>query len=132
MRDSLRAFVEAGGPVYAECGGFMYLTDSIVDGQGRAWPMAGVFPTAARMRSRLARLGYVEVETSPGEKARGHQFRYSDIDPMPDSVGRPYTDGYQVGGAIGSYTHLHFLSCPGFARRFVESCTQWHERNSDY
>ncbi len=92
--------------------------------------MTGIFPTTARMRTRLARLGYAEVETAPGQTARGHQFRYSDIDPLPEIVQCVYADGYQVGSAIGSYLHLHFLSCPGFPQRFVNRCAQWHQQNS--
>ncbi len=124
MRSAIACFIDCDGPVYAECGGFMYLTEGIADQAGHVWPMAGVFPTIARMRPRLARLGYTEVRTAPGETARGHQFRYSEIDEMPGTVCRPYADGYRARSATGSYVHLHFLSCPGFARRFVESCAQ--------
>ena len=84
--------------------------------------MAGIFPTRARMQTRLARLGYIEVETGdaedwlvPGERARGHEFRYSVIDPMPETIRRVYRDpaeGYRVRSVLGSYVHLHFLSCP--------------------
>ena len=130
MRAAFREFVGAGTPVYAECGGFMYLTEAIAEPDGRSWPMAGIFPTTARMRTRLARLGYVEVETADGEHARGHQFRYSEIDPMPPHVSRLYEEGYQMGSAVGSYVHLHFLSCPDFARRFVDQCSAWREKES--
>ena len=131
MRHQVAGFVAQDGPVYAECGGFMYLTESIIDLAGREWPMAGVFPTKARMQERLARLGYVEVETAAG-KARGHEYRYSITDPMPESVARRGS-GYQVRGAFGSYVHLHFLSCPpnaqgirgGVAKTFIEECERW-------
>jgi cobyrinic acid a,c-diamide synthase len=112
----------------------MYLTRAIVDAEGRSWPMAGIFPTSARMQKRLAKLGYIEVETrdaegwlSPGECARGHEFRYSVIDPMPETICRVYrepAEGYQVRSVLGSYVHLHFRSCPGFAERFVRDCAQ--------
>ena len=86
-------FVASDAPVYAECGGFMYLTRAIVDMDGRIWPMAGIFPTSARMQERLPRLGYIEVETyeaagwlAPGERATGTRvslFRYrSDAGPI--------------------------------------------------
>lgn len=129
MRDAILALAEAEVPIYAECGGFMYLTEAIADTTGRSWPMVGIFPTVARMRTRLARLGYTEVETAAEERARGHQFRYSEIDPMPDRVPQVYAGGYQVGSTLGSYVHLHFLSCPNFARRFVTRCALWRQRN---
>jgi cobyrinic acid a,c-diamide synthase len=134
MRDAIAEFVMSDAPVYAECGGFMYLTQAIVDVSGRTWPMAGIFPTCANMQKRLAKLGYIEVETceaegwlAPGECARGHQFRYSVIDPMPGTILRVYKDpaeGYRVRSALGSYVHLHFLSCPNFAERFVHNCVE--------
>ena len=134
MRAGLLEFAAAGRPVYAECGGFMYLTEAIVDAEGRDWPMAGVFPTRARMGARLAKLGYIEVEAVQddgwlprGLRAKGHEFRYSRIDPMPESIERVYrspAEGYRVGSTLGSYVHLHLLSCPAFAERFVAQCAR--------
>ena len=124
MKQSVAAFIGRGGPVYAECGGFMYLTEAIVDLDGRGWPMAGVFPTRARMHSHLAKLGYVEVETSAGT-VRGHEYRHSTIDPMPESVERAYAGAYRVRGAVASYLHLHFLSCRRLAEDFVDRCEEW-------
>lgn len=132
MRDAIAHFVAADRPVYAECGGFMYLTEAIVDADGRTWPMAGIFPTRARMQKRCTKLGYIEVESNsgagwltPGIRARGHEFRYSTIDPMPESIERIYqspAEGYRVRSTLGSYVHLHFLSCPHFAEAFVDRC----------
>jgi len=134
MRAAMAEFVASDAPVYAECGGLMYLTQAIVDLDGRSWPMAGIFPTCARMQTGLAKLGYIEVESSaaecwlkPGERARGHEFRYSKIDPMPASIDRVYQDpaeGYRVRSTLASYVHLHFLSCPAFAERFVGDCAR--------
>jgi cobyrinic acid a,c-diamide synthase len=129
MRTAIAEFAANDAPVYAECGGFMYLTEAIVDTEGRSWPMAGIFPTRARMQKRLAKLGYIEVESciERGEFARGHEFRYSVIDPMPETVCRTYRDpaeGYMVRSVLGSYIHLHFRSCPRFAERFVRDCAR--------
>ncbi|WP_321473150.1 cobyrinate a,c-diamide synthase [uncultured Paludibaculum sp.] len=138
MRDGIAGFAKSGSPVYAECGGFMYLTEGIVDQAGCLHPMAGVFPTRARMQARLAALGYTEIEgvdssswLQPGERARGHEFRYSSIDEMPPHVERTYRvspkgdekrEGFRQGATVASYIHLHFLSCPQFAARFVSAC----------
>ena len=133
MRSAIAGF---GGQVYAECGGFMYLMREIIDGAGRSWPMAGIFPTAARMQKRLAKLGYIEVESAATQGwrvARGHEFRYSTMDPMPESVTRVYrepAEGYRVGSVTGSYIHLHFLSCPRFAEQFVQDCAGRRVQNS--
>ena len=101
--------------------------------------MVGLFPTRARMQGRLAAIGYAEVELlentnwlPAGQRARGHEFRYSAIDPMPCHIARAYrvhsgdrirSDGYSSGAVIASYIHLHFLSCPSFAAGFVAACT---------
>jgi cobyrinic acid a,c-diamide synthase len=80
------------------------------------------------MQKRLAKLGYVEVENASAESwrlVRGHEFRYSIMDPMPESVTRVYrepAEGYRIGSVMGSYIHLHFLSCPHFAEQFVQDC----------
>jgi cobyrinic acid a,c-diamide synthase len=138
MRAEIAAFSASDAPVYAECGGFMYLNRAIVDGEGRSWPMTGIFPSAARMQGRLARLGYVEAEgrdaegwLAAGLRARGHEFRYSTLDPMPEAIERVYcppAEGYRVRSTVGSYIHLHFRSCPEFARRFVHDCIRRRER----
>ena len=134
MLESIGDFARSGAPVYAECGGFMYLTEAIVDADGIEHPMAGIFPTRARMQPRLAALGYLEIEQvsddawlERGERARGHEFRYSTIDEMPREIPRRYkigerAEGFQCGSVLASYVHLHFASCPGFARRFAAAC----------
>jgi cobyrinic acid a,c-diamide synthase len=135
MLDAVRQF---DGPIYAECGGFMYLTLAIVDAAGAAYPMAGLFPTCARMQPRLAALGYLEAEAPAdvlwlraGERVRGHEFRHSEIDPMPPEVRRclllrngrrERAEGYRTGLVLAGYAHLHFGSAPEFAGRFVEAC----------
>ncbi len=131
MLRGIREFAESGGPIYAECGGFMYLTEAILDADGREYPMVGIFPTRARMQSRLAALGYVEPDPNrrslwaQGCSLRGHEFRYSKIDPMPESIARIYREpieGYRRHSVLASYIHLHFLASPKFAEQFVQYC----------
>jgi cobyrinic acid a,c-diamide synthase len=140
-RESVNDFIAAGGAVYAECGGLMYLTEAIIDADGVVHPMVAVLPTRARMRGRLVALAYVEVEgvgghtlLPEGETARGHQFRYSDIDPMPETIASCYRmrtrkpgdesrrEGFVVHNCLASYVHLHFLSNPGFPARWLDCC----------
>ncbi len=118
MRSEVRELSRGGRPVYAECGGFMYLTEAIVDADGREHPMVGIFPTRARVGRRLAAIGYREVDTADGERVRGHEFRYSEIDPPLGG------DAHRVEETLGSYVHLHFASCPPFAARFVDACSR--------
>jgi len=144
MRQSVCSFANSGAPVYAECGGFMYLTEAIVDLDGRQHEMCGIFPTRARMQRRLAALGYAELETLQNaawlrahERMRGHEFRYSTIDEMPASVPRIYNvqtthgsrlDGFLAGAVLASYLHVHFRSCPAFAERFIAAANARREQ----
>ncbi|HEX9777917.1 MAG TPA: cobyrinate a,c-diamide synthase [Geopsychrobacteraceae bacterium] len=130
----LRRQAEAGLPIYAECGGFMYLCRSLDER-----PLVGVFPCAARMLPRRKALGYRQVELSEatplgpaGTRARGHEFHYSEIDAARSlhhcyRLGRRDgeelgTEGYRYKNVLGSYIHLHFGSNPQLAVNFVDFC----------
>ncbi len=138
MRDAIAQFAKAGRPIYAECGGFMYLCEAILDTDGREYQMAGLFPTRVRMQKQLAAIAYVEAEVPEaalwlraGQRLRGHEFHYSTIDEMPASVSRCFRlragdktreDGYEIGSVLAGYSHLHFRSSPDFASSFVDAC----------
>lgn len=86
MREEIRVFSEEGMPVYAECGGLMYLCNEISSLDGSVHSMAGVFPWRARMLPRRKALGYREVRAlegcpflKKGSVARGHEFHYSEL-----------------------------------------------------
>lgn len=133
FRSGARELHARGVPIYAECGGFMALCEGLVDLDGRSHPMAGIFPTVARMRGQRFRLGYREVEVRglpalEGQRARGHEFHYSHVEDMPAEVPRVYRvqtargeelppEGYSLGATLGGYVHLHFASNPVFALR---------------
>jgi cobyrinic acid a,c-diamide synthase len=141
MRADVAAFAAARGPIYAECGGLMYLANAIETLDGRRHAMVGIIPGHAAMRDRLAALGYVEVETQeptllggPGLRFRGHQFRYSELE-LTAPVDHVYTlrrrrggevtkEGYRVGSALGSYVHAHWASNPLAARGLVTACAE--------
>ncbi len=137
MRESIRAFAGAAGPIYAECGGLLYLAEGLEDESGRVHPMVGLLPTIGRMTPQRLTLGYAEVETTrgtplgpAGTTARGHEFHASRIDPVPEWVPRAYSirmsqghgpraEGYLIGEALMSYVHLHFGSNPVLADNLV-------------
>jgi cobyrinic acid a,c-diamide synthase len=145
LKQALKEAAAGGMPIYAECGGLMFLAREIRDLEGRVHPMAGVFPFAVRMLPRLKALGYREVTlTAPGllgtagTMARGHEFHYSEIVGEPDGVPRLYrltprrggaavSEGYQENRVLASYVHLHFGSNPEVARHLVASCRAYKE-----
>jgi cobyrinic acid a,c-diamide synthase len=141
IRDAVRMFADAGRPIYAECGGLMYLAKGLEDLDGTTYPMVGLLPATARMRPRRLSLSYTEVTlqaNSPlgpaGTVARGHEFHYSSLDPVQASVPRVYRlrrrrgdereEGYLIGNALLSYVHLHFASNPRIAASFVRACAE--------
>jgi cobyrinic acid a,c-diamide synthase len=139
-RAAIRAFAAAGGPVYGECGGLMYLAEEL-EYEGARHPQCGVLPFSARMRGQLA-LGYVEVTTTgglfgAGQVARGHVYHHSEIEGTPDvdccysvrtSKGAESSEGYGIRSVLASYAHLHFRSNPSLATAFVDACCAFGRR----
>ncbi|MEI7433625.1 MAG: cobyrinate a,c-diamide synthase [Methanomicrobiales archaeon] len=129
---------DRGMPIYAECGGLLYLTRGIQT--DREYRMAGVLPACAEMTGSVQALGYSDGRgsgknsyISPGMKIRGHEFHYSRIECMPDarfiielSRGKGISgsrDGLSEHETTGSYTHSYFTrefsdSFVNAARRF--------------
>jgi cobyrinic acid a,c-diamide synthase len=143
LKQALKACAAEGMPIYAECGGLMYLCREIGDLEGQGHPMAGVFPFTVRMLPRLKALGYREVTLTSagllgpaGTRARGHEFHYSEIVGEPNGVPRLYrltprkggegvAEGYCEHNVLASYVHLHFGSNPEVARNLVASCREY-------
>ncbi len=150
MKRSLAAQAAGGLPIYAECGGLMYLSREIEDLAGNRHPMAGVLPLTVRMLPRLKSLGYREITlTAPGllgpagTRARGHEFHYSEITTEPADLPKLYRitarqggeaapEGYCINNVLASYVHLHFLSNPEIARHLVESCRAYMQVHGSY
>jgi cobyrinic acid a,c-diamide synthase len=138
MLASIKRAAEDGVPIYAECGGLMYLAREIATKDGASFPMAGVLPITVQMTDRLVNFGYTEVSFTSdcligaaGAKARGHSFhcsRIADVGPVEyayqarnSMTGREEPDGLRVKNVLASYIHLHFLSNPGMAEAFVKN-----------
>lgn len=139
MFDSIHSHFASNTPIYAECGGLMVLTDYIIDQQGDRHEMAGILGGYSRMTKRV-KLGYRTVTAlcdSPlltkGTQVRGHEFHYSTWENRPKTLpyayhiqsrtgGEPTPVGVQHGSVWASYIHLHFLTLPSMAQRFVAWC----------
>lgn len=134
MREAVRRFAASGRPVYAECGGLMYLAEALVDADGATHPMVGAVPGVSEMRPRLT-LGYREVEAladSPlarrGWPLRGHEFHHSALREPPARPAYRRRGGEETEGVVGgpagnvlaSYIHVHFGAAPRLAERLVQ------------
>lgn len=142
LHAAVRGAAAAGMPIVAECGGLMWLSAFIEDGDGARHGQVGLLPVGVRMTGRLAGFGYRTVEAvadSPllpvGATARGHEFRYSELaTPLPPGAaafrargrtGAAASEGYRAGALLASYVHLHWGSCPGAAQRFVAAAARF-------
>ncbi|MBH0203638.1 MAG: cobyrinate a,c-diamide synthase [Nitrospira sp.] len=138
MRAAVKRFAERGGVIYAECGGLMYLTESIRDFNGCSHDMVGIFPAETVMRKPGLTLGYRTMECSRrcilgdiGATARGHEFHYSTLIArgplqyacvLSDAEGLSKgQDGLTIDNVLALYTHLHFASQPTIAAALTDS-----------
>ena len=132
-------------PIYAECGGLIYLGESIVlDNQ--EYPLAGVFPIRFGMSKRPQAHGYSVFEVDganpfylQGSKVKGHEFRYSTIldwQGRPEELALKMTrgqgfmsgrDGLTMNNVLALYTHVHADGTPEWAEGFVARCRQQKE-----
>lgn len=145
---AIRKVAARGLPIYAECGGLMYLTEAVVDAEGTAHPMLGLLPGRSVMTPRLT-LGYRTVRARAdswlwraGETVRGHEFHYSTWEQRPAELDSLYTclpdafrpdertEGVCHGSILASYIHVHWLACPHVAARFVTAARAYCENHA--
>lgn len=119
MHAALREHVVAGRPLYAECGGMLYLLDGLTDAAGERAALVGLLPGEGRMQPRLAGLGMQALPMTDGE-LRGHSFHHSTmttaVEPAVFGIrqhgDRPGEPFYALGPLRASYLHLYFRSNP--------------------
>ncbi|WP_084448788.1 cobyrinate a,c-diamide synthase [Desulfovibrio inopinatus] len=148
VRHRIRDLSAAGLPIYAECGGFMYLCRELVTHEG-TFPMAGVFDLATTLCERPQGLGYNQatvITDNPfhpvGTILNGHEFHYSRcvLDPgnltfcLHMSRGNGMLgqhDGLVVNNTFAAYTHIHALGAPHWAPAFVKAAFAYRRIKSE-
>jgi cobyrinic acid a,c-diamide synthase len=139
MREAVADFIESGGPVYAECGGLMYLCRGLRWGEERR-AMCGVLNADVAMHERPQGRGYVRLAQTPdfpwpavsgtAREIAAHEFHHSAVvSPDPDwRFGYRVLRGTGVDGAhdgivhrnaFAAYSHLRDVGGVGWTRRFV-------------
>ena len=136
--DAVKQAAEDGLPIYAECGGLIFLCRSLSYREHR-YPMAGLFDCDLRMQKKPVGHGYVEVEVDgdnpffeSGALLRGHEFHYSGpADALAEHLGCMSVrtgiglgngrDGLLFKNCLAAYTHLHAAGLPGWAGAFVRA-----------
>ncbi|ABO51219.1 cobyrinate a,c-diamide synthase [Desulforamulus reducens MI-1] len=129
-------------PIYAECGGFMYLCESITNLAGQSFTGVGLVPSQVKMGQRLAALGYVQARLTKtsllgeaGMVLKGHEFHWSTMEDLPAATniyqltgGRGEEgrgEGYASKQILASYVHLHFRYNPRAAHYFLTACQKY-------
>ena len=143
MLAQLRQVAENGMPLYAECGGFMYLCRTLTDIDGTAFKMADIFPFTASMQKGLSSLGYRDVCLMDncilgpaGSALHGHEFHFSTIDspgnPPPAAylLDNERREGFIFKNVLAGYIHLHWGKTPVAAENFVNACQNFHKKTA--
>jgi cobyrinic acid a,c-diamide synthase len=140
LRSEIKQVIDKGMPVYAECGGMMYLSRSI-SFQGRTYEMVGAIPGDVKMHAKPVGRGYVHLkentehpwprQNSPVKQIRAHEFHYSSLENLPPDSHFAYQverghgitgqrDGLILNNLLASYTHLRAIGSCNWASRFVK------------
>jgi cobyrinic acid a,c-diamide synthase len=145
FRNSLRKAIERGLPVYAECGGLMYLSKNLCIDE-KHYPMVGIFPIDTVLERKPKGLGYIHVQVEKanpfypqGARLAGHEFHYSSVaglNSSSDSCAFGVIRGHGMDGvrdgfcrfnALGTYMHVHALGEPLWAAGIINRARIYHE-----
>lgn len=128
MRASIAAYCAAGGAAYAECGGLMYLGQSLLDAQGQAFELVGALPCTTSLQDTKLTLGYRVVEWA-GQTLKGHEFHYShltthELAAVPARITNAKgadvpVQLYRQGNVWASYVHLYWGETLGFIEQLL-------------
>lgn len=146
FRESVKKAAEEGLPIYAECGGLIYLGESI-ELDGNEYPLTGVFPVRFGMSKKPQAHGYSVFKTDgenpfyeTGQEVKGHEFRYSTIlewqgnsDELTLEMKRGTgfmdgRDGLRMNNVLALYTHIHALGTPAWATGFMNCCRKMSQK----
>jgi cobyrinic acid a,c-diamide synthase len=138
MRASVLDAARSGMPMYAECGGLMYLSAAIGSPDGGSYAGVGVFPFETRF-DRLV-IGYAEIEARSdcllgpsGTRARGHVFHRSslllaenvecvlNLRQRGEALSKAVAEGYRIGNVLATWAHIHFASAPSIPSAFART-----------
>ena len=129
--NNIKVKMEEGFPVYAECGGLMYLTEAIIDKNCSEYKMVGFFNVKTRMTKELQRFGYLELEYE-GIKIKAHEFHHSVLEfdnkknfdykfiVRKNNKNTEWQCGLSRNNVLAGYAHVHFYSNLEFLYKIVD------------
>ena len=135
MRESIKTAVSKGLPTFAECGGYMYLMNEVIDFEGKSYKMVGAINNSAKMNNKLQMVGYVEAKLindcilgKAGDVFHAHEFHFSnELNNNGQSAFKcvkmrndeKYFAGFVNDNIVASYLHIHFAGCVEAAKHFM-------------
>jgi cobyrinic acid a,c-diamide synthase len=148
LRQAIKRAAEEGLPIYAECGGLMYLAEELI-WEGKKFPMAGVLPVVVGVSKKPQGHGYTVAETvksnsyfSVGQILHGHEFHYSCILNMTEKKGVYFAfkmnkgagitnkmDGLCYKNVLATYSHIHALGTKEWVIGLMNAAAVYKEKN---
>ncbi len=141
FHNSLQAAAEKGMPIFAECGGFLYLQQSLTDLAGNAYPMAGILSGHATIGKRLCRFGYLTLTAAQntmmgkkGMQVKAHGFHYADSTENGTAflairpTGKEWFEVQSHGSVLAGFPHWYFPSNPAVPQQFAQQCQQYQKK----
>lgn len=143
MRENVRKNLDAGMPCIAECGGFLYLQNSLEDEEGTVYPMVGYLKGDGTNAKKLCRFGYLTAVAkkagmigSAGMKLRGHEFHHWDCtqngqDFLAEKYGgASYDCIWHSNHLFAGFPHFYYYSCPEMVLSFVDTCISYRAKQN--
>ena len=146
FKQQLKAMAEKGLPIYAECGGLMYLGEELVLKE-KSYPMVGIFPVSYSFSKKPKGHGYTVVSVvrenpyfKTGTEIKGHEFHYSSVlkwrgkeSDLAFSIKRGTgfihkKDGVCYKNVLATYIHIHALGTPSWAKSMVRNAKEYRKR----
>jgi cobyrinic acid a,c-diamide synthase len=147
LREAIKKAAEDGLPIYAECGGLMYLSEKLI-WEDKTYPMAGILPFTIGVSKKPQGHGYTTIEVdapnpyfSRGQILHGHEFHYSYVMDMAEKSGAFFVfrmkrgrgiwgrrDGFSYRNVLATYTHLHALGTREWVRGIMNSATDYKRK----
>ena len=126
-------------PIFAECGGFLYLLENFEDKQNH-YSMAGLLTGSAKLGDKLCRFGYVNLTAqentilgNSGITIKAHEFHYADSTQNGNAflaerpTGANWYAMQNTGNILAGFPHVYFLSNPKIAENFCKACQKFHD-----
>ena len=141
MRTKIRDSIRQGMPVLAECGGYMYLSESMEDMDGNVYPMVQAVPGNVYRTKKLGRFGYITLTPNTkdtfrngGNPVRGHEFHYFDSTDCGSAwhAAKPLRKRnweciHATKRMMAGFPHLYYMASPHLALEFLEQCVSYRK-----